>query len=77
MSTVNKCRVLILPEVTGVTDHVWLLGMPFLRGYYSIYDLDNKKLGFAGEGQASESVYDTYEYRSENLDSSILVEESD
>jgi hypothetical protein len=39
--------VLIKPELSATTD-IWLMGDPFLRAYYSVYDMENKKIGFVG-----------------------------
>lgn len=38
----NVCTVLIF----GGTD-IWLLGNPFNRGIYTMYDMTEKKIGFA------------------------------
>jgi len=27
----------------------WILGVPFLRSYYAIHDMENKRIGFAGK----------------------------
>ena len=38
--------LLVAEELSTLeNDHVILLGMPFLRGYYAIHDMDNKSLG--------------------------------
>jgi len=34
------------------------MGMPFLRAYYSIYDLDNMAIGLSGDALASENRYE-------------------
>ena len=52
----DACRILILPEVAVTTD-MWLLGDPFLRAYYSVYDLDSMEVGLAG---VAELIRDTY-----------------
>jgi hypothetical protein len=33
------CAILIKPELE-LTSSFWLMGDPFLRAYYSIYDMD-------------------------------------
>jgi phage shock protein PspC (stress-responsive transcriptional regulator) len=43
----KKCLVLIKPEFAATSD-IWLMGDPFLRAYYSVYDMENKKIGFVG-----------------------------
>mmetsp|Transcript_14305 Transcript_14305/g.24342 ORF Transcript_14305/g.24342 Transcript_14305/m.24342 type:complete len:302 (+) Transcript_14305:1070-1975(+) len=43
----QKCAVLIKEEL-GATSNMWLLGDPFLRAYYSIYDMDQAKIGMVG-----------------------------
>jgi hypothetical protein len=32
---------------------MWLLGDPFLRAYYSIYDLENNKIGLVGVAETT------------------------
>ena len=43
----RKCGLLIKQEPKG-NDELWLMGDPFLRAYYSIYDLENKRIGLVG-----------------------------
>mmetsp|Transcript_31720 Transcript_31720/g.48605 ORF Transcript_31720/g.48605 Transcript_31720/m.48605 type:complete len:302 (+) Transcript_31720:448-1353(+) len=40
-----SCWILIQPT----THHHWILGSPFLRSYYTIYDLERRRIGLAGE----------------------------
>lgn len=41
------CAILIKPEnIKSV--NMWIMGDPFLRAYYSIYDLDERKIGLVG-----------------------------
>lgn len=43
-----KCSILVREE-SGLNTRVnWLLGDPFLRAYYSIYDMDNNRIGLVG-----------------------------
>jgi hypothetical protein len=35
------------------TGAMWLLGDPFLRAYYSIYDMDAKRLGLVGVAETT------------------------
>jgi hypothetical protein len=35
----------------------WLMGDPFLRAYYSIYDMDNARIGLVGLGSSSLNNY--------------------
>ena len=43
----RKCAVLIKPELKG-TGAIWIMGDPFLRAYYSIYDMENRSIGLVG-----------------------------
>jgi hypothetical protein len=36
---------------------MWLMGDPFLRGYYSIYDMENKKIGLVGVALTTKENY--------------------
>ena len=42
----SSCWISILEETD--TPDVWILGDPFLMGYYSIFDYDNMKIGLVG-----------------------------
>ena len=46
----KTCVVLILSNKFGV----WMLGNPFLRSYYSFYDMDKKVIGLARSSEASD-----------------------
>lgn len=37
--------------VDGMTSGSWVLGMPFLRAYYTVYDMDNEEVGLAASMQ--------------------------
>ena len=45
----NSCVVLILSNKFGV----WMLGNPFLRSYYSYFDMEKKLVGLARSSEAS------------------------
>lgn len=38
---------MLKPELKS-TGALWVMGDPFLRAYYSIYDMENKKIGMVG-----------------------------
>ena len=48
----GDCTLLIKQEPNANTKH-WLMGDPFLRAYYSIYDLESKKVGLAGVAETT------------------------
>ena len=48
----RNCVVLIMQELKS-TGAMWLLGDPFLRAYYSIYDMDAKRLGLVGVAETT------------------------
>lgn len=39
----GKCSLQIF---NGLTSDSWILGTNFLRAYYSIFDMDNRRIGF-------------------------------
>jgi len=47
----DECMLGIISQFVGVP-FMWILGDPFLRKYYSIYDRDQDKVGFALANQA-------------------------
>lgn len=49
--------VLVQPEIDQSLD-MWIMGDPFLRAYYSIYDMDSKRVGLVGVGS---TTFDKYE----------------
>ena len=61
----RKCGLLVKQEPKG-NDELWLMGDPFLRAYYSIYDLDNKRIGLVG-------VADTIVQKEEDDDEEVVI----
>ena len=49
-----KCSVLVREEA-GQRRSSWLMGDPFLRAYYSIYDMENNRLGLVGVAETLRS----------------------
>jgi len=44
-----KCSILV-HELVGEAKYArWLMGDPFLRAYYSIYDMEYNRIGLVGE----------------------------
>ena len=44
----RKCGILIREEIGSSISETWLLGDPFMRAYYSIYDLEENRIGLVG-----------------------------
>ena len=42
-----RCRLTFRKEMKDMVDY-WLLGDPFLRAFYTIYDIDEDRIGFVG-----------------------------
>lgn len=42
-----ECAILIKPELKA-TGSMWIMGDPFLRAYYSIYDMEDQRIGLVG-----------------------------
>ena len=41
-----RCSIMIMDDTTSTKDKAnWRMGAPFLRAYYSVYDLENRRLG--------------------------------
>jgi hypothetical protein len=51
----DECQSGIISQFVGVPG-MWILGDPFLRKYYSIYDRDQDKVGFALANQPAATV---------------------
>lgn len=51
----DECMLGIISQFVGVP-YMWILGDPFLRKYYSIYDRDQDQVGFALANQPSAPV---------------------
>lgn len=52
----RSCAVLVKPELNLQTN-MWLMGDPFLRAYYSIYDMDNEKIGLVGVAKTTREKF--------------------
>ena len=48
----GQCRMMIGPS----TSNKFILGMPFLRAYFSIYNLESKEVGFLGAHPVTPTV---------------------
>ena len=51
----QKCALLVKAESSNA--RMWLMGDPFLRAYYSIYDMDNARIGFVGVAKTIRNSY--------------------
>ena len=47
----HKCSILIKEDVIQKTNSLWMMGDPFLRAYYSIYDMKKERIGLVGVAQ--------------------------
>jgi hypothetical protein len=45
-------------EELASTGSLWIMGDPFLRAYYSIYDMENLKIGLVGIAQTVRNSID-------------------
>jgi len=65
----RSCLLSLLEEPTGSAfSDMWLMGDPFLRKYYSIYDMDAKRVGLVGVAESTRTVFeDSFEEAAEDL----------
>jgi len=47
----DSCWIMIMPELDSF--QTWILGDPFLMGYYSIYDYDANRIGLVGPAETT------------------------
>lgn len=52
----QRCALLVRDELSS-TSQLWLMGDPFLRAYYSIYDMENKRIGLVGVARTTKEGY--------------------
>ena len=52
----QKCMVLVQSE-TQLQAQMWVMGDPFLRAYYSIYDMDAMRVGLVGVAKTTKNTY--------------------
>jgi len=50
-----SCWIMIMPELASI--QTWILGDPFLLGYYSIYDYDANRVGLVGPAETTFSSW--------------------
>ena len=53
--TEESCWLMIMPELASI--QTWILGDPFLLGYYSIYDYDANRVGLVGPAETTFSSW--------------------
>jgi hypothetical protein len=46
----------------GVNTGFWILGDNFMENYYTIFDMDNQRVGFAGKVQYEDIPRDALDY---------------
>ena len=72
----KACLLTILEEPNGSAfSDMWLMGDPFLRKYYSIYDMEEKRIGLVGVANSTrmqfeenfETIEDVTDYIEESL----------
>jgi hypothetical protein len=51
-SSNRKCALLVKKE-DDILSNMWLMGDPFLRAYYSIYDLEQNRIGLVGVAETT------------------------
>lgn len=51
----TSCWIMIMPELASI--QTWILGDPFLLGYYSIYDYDANRVGLVGPAETTFSSW--------------------
>jgi len=57
-SGVRRQCALMFKEELASTGSLWIMGDPFLRAYYSIYDMENLKIGLVGIAQTVRNSID-------------------
>lgn len=63
---------MIKPE-QKLTNDFWLLGDPFLRAYYSIYDMELSRIGLVGLASSSLNNYTVKVTETPTLDDTLLT----
>jgi hypothetical protein len=48
----------LIKKEDTIANNMWLMGDPFLRAYYSIYDLEEKKIGLVGIAETTRAIED-------------------
>ena len=67
--TKQRCIFLVKAEASRI-NNMWILGDPFLRAYYAIYDLENRRVGMVGVAETTreETPATLYESALDQLD---------